>query len=101
MCNTAAVRLRWLSVLAVGQTRAPVSRRFVIVAAIVGGGGRRFVGASPQVCAKRRDGADQEKTLKLATSRVMGNEHRSVFHFKGPPDATPRIRSSGYAYLRS
>jgi hypothetical protein len=33
--------------------------------------------------------SDQEKTLRLVTSRVMGNEHRSVYHFKEPPDATP------------
>jgi hypothetical protein len=33
--------------------------------------------------------SDQEKTLRLVTSRVMGNEHRSVYHFKVPPDATP------------
>jgi hypothetical protein len=33
--------------------------------------------------------SDQGKTLRLVTSRVMGNEHRSVYHFKEPPDATP------------
>jgi hypothetical protein len=33
--------------------------------------------------------SDQPKTLRLVTSRVMGNEHRSVYHFKEPPDATP------------
>jgi hypothetical protein len=33
--------------------------------------------------------SDQEKTLRLVTSRVMGNEHRSVYHFTEPPDATP------------
>jgi hypothetical protein len=33
--------------------------------------------------------SDQRKTLRLVTSRVMGNEHRSVYHFKEPPDATP------------
>ena len=33
--------------------------------------------------------SDQEKTLRLVTSRVMGTEHRSVYHFKVPPDATP------------
>ena len=33
--------------------------------------------------------SDQEKTLRLVTSRVMGNEHRSVYHFKEAPDATP------------
>jgi hypothetical protein len=33
--------------------------------------------------------SDQQKTLRLVTSRVMGNEHRSVYHFKQPPDATP------------
>jgi hypothetical protein len=33
--------------------------------------------------------SDQEKTLRLVTPRVMGNEHRSVYHFKQPPDATP------------
>lgn len=31
----------------------------------------------------------QRKTLKLVTARVMGNEHRSVYHFTQPPDATP------------
>jgi len=31
----------------------------------------------------------QQKTLRLVTSRVMGNEHRSVYHFNEPPDATP------------
>ena len=33
--------------------------------------------------------SDQQKTLRLVTSRVMGNEHRSVYHFTQPPDATP------------
>jgi len=33
--------------------------------------------------------SDQKKTLRLVTLRVMGNEHRSVYHFKEPPDATP------------
>jgi hypothetical protein len=33
--------------------------------------------------------SDQEKTLRLVTSRVMGSEHRSVYHFKVAPDATP------------
>jgi hypothetical protein len=33
--------------------------------------------------------SDQEKTLRLVSSRVMGTEHRSVYHFKEPPDATP------------
>jgi hypothetical protein len=33
--------------------------------------------------------SNQEKTLRLVTSRVMGTEHRSVYHFKVPPDATP------------
>jgi hypothetical protein len=33
--------------------------------------------------------SDQAKTLRLVTSRVMGSEHRSVYHFKVPPDATP------------
>lgn len=33
--------------------------------------------------------SDQQKTLRLVTSRVMGNEHRSVYHYKEPPDATP------------
>ena len=33
--------------------------------------------------------SDQQKTLRLVTARVMGNEHRSVYHFKEPPDATP------------
>jgi hypothetical protein len=33
--------------------------------------------------------SDQDKTLWLVTPRVMGDEHRSVYHFKQPPDATP------------
>jgi len=33
--------------------------------------------------------SDQPKTLRLVTSRVLGDEHRSVYHFKEPPDATP------------
>ncbi|MBL0220363.1 MAG: hypothetical protein IPQ07_41650 [Myxococcales bacterium] len=33
--------------------------------------------------------SEQPKTLRLVTPRVMGNEHRSVYHFKQPPDATP------------
>ena len=33
--------------------------------------------------------SDQEKTLRLVSSRVMGSEHRSVYHFKEAPDATP------------
>src|SRR5678816_4252194 len=33
--------------------------------------------------------SDQPKTLRLVTSRVLGNEHRSVYHYKQPPDATP------------
>ena len=33
--------------------------------------------------------SDQPKTLRLVTSRVMGNEHRSVYHFTEAPDATP------------
>ena len=33
--------------------------------------------------------SDQEKTLRLVTSRVMGSEHRSVYHFTVAPDATP------------
>jgi hypothetical protein len=33
--------------------------------------------------------SNEQKTLRLVTSRVMGNEHRSVYHFKEPPDATP------------
>lgn len=33
--------------------------------------------------------SDQEKTLRLVSSRVMGSEHRSVYHFTQPPDATP------------
>ena len=33
--------------------------------------------------------SDQPKTLRLVTSRVMGNEHRSVYHFTESPDATP------------
>lgn len=33
--------------------------------------------------------SDQPKTLRLVTSRVMGDEHRSVYHFTQAPDATP------------
>jgi hypothetical protein len=33
--------------------------------------------------------SDRPKTLRLVTSRVLGNEHRSVYHYKDPPDATP------------
>jgi hypothetical protein len=33
--------------------------------------------------------SDQEKTLRLVTMRVLGDEHRSVYHFTQPPDATP------------
>lgn len=33
--------------------------------------------------------SDQEKTLRLVSLRVSGSEHRSVYHFKRPPDATP------------
>jgi hypothetical protein len=33
--------------------------------------------------------SDQPKTLRLVTSRVLGNEHRSVYHYNEPPDATP------------
>ena len=33
--------------------------------------------------------SDQPKTLRLVTSRVMGNEHRSVYHYTRAPDATP------------
>jgi hypothetical protein len=33
--------------------------------------------------------SNQEKTLRLVSSRVMGIEHRSVYHFKIQPDATP------------
>jgi hypothetical protein len=33
--------------------------------------------------------SDQPKTLRLVTSRVLGDEHRSVYHFTQPPDATP------------
>jgi len=33
--------------------------------------------------------SDQEKTLRLVASRVLGNEHRSVYHYSEPPDATP------------
>ncbi len=33
--------------------------------------------------------SDQPKTLRLVTARVMGNEHRSVYHYTVPPDATP------------
>ena len=33
--------------------------------------------------------SDQPKKLRLVTSRVLGNEHRSVYHFKENPDSTP------------
>ncbi len=33
--------------------------------------------------------SNQQKTLRLVTSRVMGNEHRSVYHFTVAPDTTP------------
>ena len=33
--------------------------------------------------------SNQPKTLRLVTERVMGNEHRSVYHYTQPPDATP------------
>jgi hypothetical protein len=33
--------------------------------------------------------SDREKTLRLVTMRVLGNEHRSVYHYTQPPDATP------------
>jgi hypothetical protein len=33
--------------------------------------------------------SNEAKTLRLVTPRVMGNEHRSVYHFTEPPDATP------------
>jgi hypothetical protein len=33
--------------------------------------------------------SDQQKTLRLVTSRVLGNEHRTVYHYAQPPDATP------------
>jgi hypothetical protein len=33
--------------------------------------------------------SDQPKTFRLVTSRVLGNEHRSIYHFTSPPDATP------------
>jgi len=33
--------------------------------------------------------SDQEKTLRLVTLRVLGAEHRSVYNFTPPPDATP------------
>jgi hypothetical protein len=33
--------------------------------------------------------SDQPKVLRLVTSRVLGSEHRSVYHFTVPPDATP------------
>src|SRR5262249_38430735 len=33
--------------------------------------------------------SNQPKTLRLVTSRVLGNEHRSVYHYTVPPDATP------------
>jgi hypothetical protein len=31
----------------------------------------------------------EPKTLRLVTARVLGNEHRSVYHYTVPPDATP------------
>ncbi len=33
--------------------------------------------------------SDQAKTLKLVTSRVLGSEHRTLYHYTVPPDATP------------
>lgn len=33
--------------------------------------------------------SDQAKTLRVVTSRVLGAEHRSVYHYTTPPDATP------------
>ena len=33
--------------------------------------------------------SNQEKKLRLVSSRVMGIDHRSVYHFKRQPDATP------------
>src|SRR5206468_11557808 len=33
--------------------------------------------------------SDQPKTLRLVTSRVLGSEHRAVYHYTVPPDATP------------
>jgi len=33
--------------------------------------------------------SDQERTLRLVTSRVLGEQHRSVYHYTQPPDATP------------
>jgi hypothetical protein len=33
--------------------------------------------------------SDQEKTLRVIASRVMGTEHKSVYHFQRAPDATP------------
>ncbi len=33
--------------------------------------------------------SNHPKTLRLITARVLGNEHRSVYHYTVPPDATP------------
>lgn len=33
--------------------------------------------------------SEQPKTLRLVTQRVLGNEHRSVYHFQVPPTSTP------------
>jgi hypothetical protein len=33
--------------------------------------------------------SNEKKTLRLVTARVLGNEHRTVYHYKEPPDATP------------
>ena len=33
--------------------------------------------------------SDQPKKLRLVTARVLGNEHRSVYHYTEPPTATP------------
>lgn len=33
--------------------------------------------------------SNQEKKLRLVSSRVMGADHKSVYHFKKQPDATP------------
>jgi len=33
--------------------------------------------------------SDEHKTLHLVSQRITGNEHRSIYHFRTQPDATP------------
>jgi hypothetical protein len=50
---------------------------------------RRLLPFNHRISYNITNSSDQQKTLRLVTSRVMGSEHRSVYHFKEPPDATP------------